>query len=54
VEDKYGGTADSTYLAGSTVATLDPVVFVSAMAAVTKSLSFGLTGSTSYLTVRSD
>jgi alkanesulfonate monooxygenase SsuD/methylene tetrahydromethanopterin reductase-like flavin-dependent oxidoreductase (luciferase family) len=28
---------------------LDPVTLVSAMAAVTKSVSFGITGSTSYI-----
>jgi hypothetical protein len=52
VETTFGNNADFAYLAGSTVATLDPVVYVSAMAAVTKSVSFGITGSTSYLTIR--
>lgn len=36
--------------AGAHVATLDPVTLVSAMAAVTKTVGFGLTASTSYLT----
>jgi hypothetical protein len=31
------------------VAYMDPVVMVSAMAAVTKSVAFGITGSTSYI-----
>jgi alkanesulfonate monooxygenase SsuD/methylene tetrahydromethanopterin reductase-like flavin-dependent oxidoreductase (luciferase family) len=52
VETTFGGNADFTYLAGSTIATLDPVVYVSAMAAVTQSVAFGITGSTSYITVR--
>lgn len=29
---------------------MDPVVFISAMAAVTQSVAFGITGSTSYIT----
>lgn len=37
------------FLAGANCAQLDPVVAVSAMASVTKSLSFGITGSTSYI-----
>ena len=45
-----GNNAVFTYLAGSTVATLDPMVCVSAVAAVTKFVSFGITGRTSYLT----
>lgn len=38
------------FRAGSQVAHLDPVVLIGAMAAVTDTVSFGITGSTSYLT----
>ncbi|RDW61482.1 dimethyl-sulfide monooxygenase-1 [Coleophoma crateriformis] len=49
-EETYGGNSDASFYAGATVAAMDPVVWVSAMAAVTKSVGFGITGSTSYLT----
>jgi len=45
----YQGKPDATYAGGSMVAYMDPVVMVSAMAAVTKSVAFGITGSTSYI-----
>ncbi|KAH8670124.1 HK97 family phage prohead protease [Tricladium varicosporioides] len=54
--DSYGvhqtlnNSADAIFRGGSQVANLDPVVLVSAMAAVTKSVAFGITGSTSYIT----
>jgi len=40
---------DATFRGGSQVAQMDPVVFISAMAAVTESVAFGVTGSTSYI-----
>lgn len=45
----YEGKPDALYRGGSMVGYLDPVTLVSAMAAVTKSVSFGITGSTSYI-----
>jgi alkanesulfonate monooxygenase SsuD/methylene tetrahydromethanopterin reductase-like flavin-dependent oxidoreductase (luciferase family) len=45
----YEGKKDAAYTAGSQVARLDPVTVVSVMAAVTKSLGFGVTGSVSYI-----
>ncbi|KAH8888039.1 bacterial luciferase-like protein [Thozetella sp. PMI_491] len=45
----YGGNADATYQGGFWVAMLDPVVVIGAMAQATTSLSFAVTGSTSYL-----
>ncbi|KFA79089.1 hypothetical protein S40288_07034 [Stachybotrys chartarum IBT 40288] len=47
--DVYGGSMDAILRAGTQVAQLDPLVIVSAMAAVTESVSFGVTGSTSYI-----
>jgi alkanesulfonate monooxygenase SsuD/methylene tetrahydromethanopterin reductase-like flavin-dependent oxidoreductase (luciferase family) len=40
----YQGKPDATYAGGSMVAYMDPVVMVSAMGAVTKSVAFGITG----------
>ncbi|KAF2400584.1 Nitrilotriacetate monooxygenase component A/pristinamycin IIA synthase subunit A [Trichodelitschia bisporula] len=48
--DVYGGNTDAILRAGSHSASLDPMVIIPAMAAVTKTLGFGVTGSTSYLT----
>lgn len=45
----YGGTPDALFKGGSMVGYLDPVTIVAAMAAVTKSVGFGITGSTSYI-----
>ncbi|KAK4502092.1 hypothetical protein PRZ48_007903 [Zasmidium cellare] len=45
----YGGSMDAVLRSGTQVAQLDPLVIISAMAAVTKSVSFGVTGSTSYI-----
>ncbi|KAH6669953.1 luciferase-like domain-containing protein [Halenospora varia] len=53
--DSYGGhnilnnSAAAQYKGGSHVGKLDPLMTVSAMAAVTKSVSFGITASTSYI-----
>ena len=51
VMDTYAGRGDASFRGGYAVAQLDPVVFVSAMAQVSKNVSFGITGSTSYITV---
>ena len=45
----YQGKPDATYEGGSMAAYMNPAVVVSAMAAVTKSVAFGITGSTSYI-----
>ncbi|RDW56635.1 hypothetical protein BP5796_13100 [Coleophoma crateriformis] len=45
----YGGNMDAVLRAGVQVAQLDPITIISAMAAATKSVSFGVTGSTSYI-----
>ncbi|RDW74815.1 hypothetical protein BP6252_05957 [Coleophoma cylindrospora] len=49
VIDVYQGNSDAAFRGGDAVAQLDPVVMVSAMAAVTTSVSFGITGSTTYI-----
>jgi alkanesulfonate monooxygenase SsuD/methylene tetrahydromethanopterin reductase-like flavin-dependent oxidoreductase (luciferase family) len=51
VHDTYEGKADASFKGGHAAGQLDPVVMVSAMASVTKSVSFGLTGSTTYIPV---
>ncbi|KAK4688306.1 long-chain alkane monooxygenase, partial [Tremellales sp. Uapishka_1] len=48
--DKYKGSLDTTVASGTGWPAMDPFMLVSAMAAVTKSLGFGLTASTSYET----
>jgi hypothetical protein len=40
---------DALFKAGANCGVIDPVTIVSAMAAVTESVSFGITGSTSYI-----
>ena len=47
--ETYGGNPNATYLGGAHVAHLDPVVLISAMAQVTQSVCFGVTGNTSYI-----
>lgn len=47
--ETYGNDMAATFKGGSQVAQMDPVVFISAMAAVTESVAFGVTGSTSYI-----
>ncbi|KAK5701365.1 hypothetical protein LTR17_022648 [Elasticomyces elasticus] len=47
--DIYGGNMDAVLRAGVQVAQLDPLVIISAMAAVTESVSFGVTGSVTYV-----
>jgi alkanesulfonate monooxygenase SsuD/methylene tetrahydromethanopterin reductase-like flavin-dependent oxidoreductase (luciferase family) len=47
--DVYEGTIDPMLKAGHQVAHLDPMPIVSAMAAVTESVSFAVTASTSYV-----
>jgi alkanesulfonate monooxygenase SsuD/methylene tetrahydromethanopterin reductase-like flavin-dependent oxidoreductase (luciferase family) len=46
----YQGNSDAILRSGSQVASLDPMLIIPAMAAVTKTLGFGVTASTSYLT----
>lgn len=48
--DVYEGSNAAVLRAGVQAAGLDPMVIIPAMAAVTKTLGFGVTGSTSYLT----
>jgi alkanesulfonate monooxygenase SsuD/methylene tetrahydromethanopterin reductase-like flavin-dependent oxidoreductase (luciferase family) len=45
----YQGKADAQYKGGNHVAKFEPTLLVPAMAAVTKSVGFGITGSTSYI-----
>lgn len=45
----YQGSADAQYKAGNHVAKLEPTLLVAAMAGATKSVGFGITGSTSYI-----
>jgi alkanesulfonate monooxygenase SsuD/methylene tetrahydromethanopterin reductase-like flavin-dependent oxidoreductase (luciferase family) len=48
VDDGFPGQFEAQFRAGANCAQMDPIVFVSAMASVTKSVCFGITGSTSY------
>jgi FMN-dependent oxidoreductase (nitrilotriacetate monooxygenase family) len=50
VGDVYEGKPDAMLRSGSFVPSLDPMLLVPAMAAVTKNLAFGITGNTSYET----
>lgn len=52
MNEKFNGNADSTFRGGQSVAQLDPVIMISAMAAATNSVSFAITGTTSYIHVR--
>lgn len=45
----YGGKPDAAYKGGANVGAMDPLVIVPLMAAVTESISFGVTASTSYI-----
>ena len=49
VFETYQGKPDAIFKGGSMCAYLDPVPLISAMAACTRSVSFGVTGSTSYI-----
>lgn len=51
VDDTFPGQFKAQFKSGSNCAQMDPIVFVSAMAAATKSVCFGITGSTSYISV---
>ena len=51
VDDGFPGQMAEQFRAGANCAQLDPIVYISAMAAVTKSLCFGVTASTSYINV---
>lgn len=46
--DVYGGDLDTMLRAGHQVAHMDPLIMVSAMAAVTKNVAFAVTQSTTY------
>ena len=46
----YSNSPDTMLRCGSQFATNDPMVIIPAMASVTKSVGFGVTGSTTYLT----
>jgi alkanesulfonate monooxygenase SsuD/methylene tetrahydromethanopterin reductase-like flavin-dependent oxidoreductase (luciferase family) len=51
VDEKFQESAKATFAGGAGVGTLDPLVVVSAMASASKNVSFGITGSTSYINV---
>jgi alkanesulfonate monooxygenase SsuD/methylene tetrahydromethanopterin reductase-like flavin-dependent oxidoreductase (luciferase family) len=51
VDEKFQSSAKATFFGGAGVGTLDPLVAVAAMASVSKNVSFGVTGSTSYINV---
>lgn len=52
VHETFPGQSANQFRSGGTCAQLDPLVLVSAMASVSKSVSFGITASTSYISVR--
>jgi alkanesulfonate monooxygenase SsuD/methylene tetrahydromethanopterin reductase-like flavin-dependent oxidoreductase (luciferase family) len=47
--ETYQGSSDATFKGGLWVAMMDPCVLIGAMAQATESVSFAVTGSTSYL-----
>ncbi|RDW74808.1 hypothetical protein BP6252_05950 [Coleophoma cylindrospora] len=49
VDEKYQNSAKATFEGGTNIGSLDPLVVVPAMASVSKNVSFGVTGSTSYI-----
>ncbi len=51
VDEIFPGQMEAQFRAGANCAQMDPMVWVSAMASVTKSVNFGITGSTSYINV---
>lgn len=51
VDDAYPGQMAEQFRSGGNCAQLDPLIYISAMASVTKSLCFGVTASTSYINV---
>lgn len=48
-QEVYAGNSDAQLRAGNQTASMDPMVLITAMAAVTKTLGFGVSASTSYL-----
>ena len=54
MHDIYEGKADASFRGGHAAGQLDPVVMEAAMTSVTKSLSIGITGSTTYISVSED
>lgn len=51
LHDSYPGQVEAQLVAGANCAQLDPLMMVSAMASVSNSVCFGITGSTSYVPV---
>lgn len=51
MQETYQGRADAAFRSSGSIAQTDPVIWVSVMASVSKNVSFGLTGSTSYINV---
>ncbi|KFA70209.1 hypothetical protein S40285_04419 [Stachybotrys chlorohalonatus IBT 40285] len=49
IDDTFPDQYKEQFRSGGNCAQMDPIVFISAMAAVTKSVCFGITGSTSYI-----
>jgi alkanesulfonate monooxygenase SsuD/methylene tetrahydromethanopterin reductase-like flavin-dependent oxidoreductase (luciferase family) len=49
VLEVYKGSSNTQFRGGNHVAKLEPTLLVGTMAAVTKSVGFGITGSTSYI-----
>jgi alkanesulfonate monooxygenase SsuD/methylene tetrahydromethanopterin reductase-like flavin-dependent oxidoreductase (luciferase family) len=49
VEDKFEGNGQASFDSGSGVGWLDPMSLVSGMASASENVSFGITGSTSYI-----
>jgi alkanesulfonate monooxygenase SsuD/methylene tetrahydromethanopterin reductase-like flavin-dependent oxidoreductase (luciferase family) len=52
VHDTYEGSPDASFRGGHAAGQLDPTIMAASMCAVTKSLSVGMTGSTTYIPVR--
>jgi hypothetical protein len=53
VEDMYESSGKACFTSGSGVGWMDPQSLVAGMASVSKSVAFGITGSTSYINVSS-
>jgi alkanesulfonate monooxygenase SsuD/methylene tetrahydromethanopterin reductase-like flavin-dependent oxidoreductase (luciferase family) len=51
VHDTYQGKADASFRGGHAAGQLDPTIMAATMCAVTKSVSVGITGSTTYIPV---
>jgi hypothetical protein len=51
VHDTYQGKADASFRGGHAAGQLDPTIMAATMCSVTKSVSVGITGSTTYIPV---